>query len=151
MGQRNAVRTDSRNPKEEIEIDFSLPTLPPRIVRRQGQWLKGRSRHSGPGGGSGSVAQDLHSGSEIVRCAGVHDIPTAEWTVPAILAMQKNLPFFVDRQREGKWTLGQQAKQIDHPLPTKIKNPAAATHEGADAVVLIVSSDRWTRLDRARS
>jgi hypothetical protein len=65
--------------------------------------------------------------------------------------MQKNLPFFVDRQREGKWTLGQQANQIDHPLSTKIKNPPGAMHEGADAVVLIVSSDRWKRLDRARS
>ena len=90
---------------------------------------------------------------EVTLCEarGVHDILTAEWTVTAILAMQKDLPFFVDRQREGRWTLGQQAKQIDHPLPTKIKNPAAAMHEGADAVVLIVSSDRWTRLDRARS
>ena len=69
---------------------------------------------------------------------GVHDIPTAEWTVTAILAMQKNLSFLVDRQREGKWTLGQQANQIDHPLPTRIKNPAAPMHEVADAIVLIV-------------
>jgi hypothetical protein len=48
----------------------------------------------------------------------------------------------LDRQREGKWTLGQQANQIDPPLSTKIKNPAAAMHEVADAVVLIVSSER---------
>jgi phosphoglycerate dehydrogenase-like enzyme len=68
----------------------------------------------------------------------VHDIPTAEWTVTAILAMQKNLPFFVDRQREGKWTLGRQSNQIDHPSPTKIKNPAAPMHEVVDAVVLRV-------------
>jgi hypothetical protein len=150
MGQRNAVRTDSRNPKEEIEIDFSLPALPPRIVRRQRQWLKGRSPDSGPRAGVDMLGVFT---PEVTLCdaRGVNDIPTAEWTVPAILAMQKNLPFFVDRQREGKWTLGQQANQIDHPPSTKIKNPAAAMHEGADAVVLIVSSDRWKRLDRARS
>lgn len=38
---------------------------------------------------------------------GVHDIPTGEWTVTAILAMQKCLPFFADQQRQGKWALGQ--------------------------------------------
>ena len=54
----------------------------------------------------------------------------------------EELAIFVDRQREGKWTLGQQANQTDYPLRTKIKNPAAAMHEGADAVVLIVRSDR---------
>ena len=77
---------------------------------------------------------------EVTLCdaRGVHEIPTTEWTVTAILAMQKNMPFFVDRQREGKWTLGQQSNQIDRLLPTKIKNPAATMREVADALVLIV-------------
>jgi phosphoglycerate dehydrogenase-like enzyme len=52
--------------------------------------------------------------------------------------MQKSIPFFSDRQREGNWTVGQGSNQIDPPLPTKIKNPAAPMHEVADAVVLIV-------------
>lgn len=52
--------------------------------------------------------------------------------------MPKSIPFFSDRQREGNWTAGQESNQIDPPLPTKIKNPAAPMHEVADAVVLIV-------------
>jgi phosphoglycerate dehydrogenase-like enzyme len=117
MGQRNAVRTDSQNPKEEIEI-VSLPALPPKIVRRQGQWLRGIRVIQAP-----EAALDPLLGiftPEVTWCdaRGVHDIPTAEWTVTAILAMQKNLPFFVDRQREGTWTLGQ-AYQIDHPHPPR--------------------------------
>jgi phosphoglycerate dehydrogenase-like enzyme len=80
---------------------------------------------------------------EVTLCdaRGVHDIPTAEWAVTAILAMQKNMPFFVDRQREGKWTLGQQSNQVDR---TKNRSPAFSgatfvrigrtAHAGVEAV-----------------
>jgi phosphoglycerate dehydrogenase-like enzyme len=139
------------DPQEEIEIDFWVPALPPRIVRSQWRWLRGVRVIQAPWAGVDTLLGIFPPEITLCDARGVHDIPTAEWTVTAILAMQKNLPFFVDRQREGKWTLGQQSNQIDHPFPTKIKNPAAPMHEGADAVVLIVSSDRWTRLDRARS
>src|SRR5260370_4451649 len=126
------------DPKEEIEIDFWVPALPPRIVRRQWQWLRSVRVIQAPWAGVDTLLGIFPPEITLCDARGVHDIPTAEWTVTAILAMQKNLPFFVDRQREGKWTLRQQPNQIDHPLPTKIKNPAAPMHEAADAVVLIV-------------
>jgi phosphoglycerate dehydrogenase-like enzyme len=124
--------------KEEIEIDFWVPALPPRIVRRQWQCLRGVRAIQAPWAGVDTLLGIFPPEVTLCDARGVHDIPTAEWTVTAILAMQKNISFFVDRQREGKWTLGQQSNQIDHPLPTKIKNPAAHMHEVADAVVLIV-------------
>ena len=126
------------DPKEEIEIDFWVPALPPRTVRRQWPWLRGVRVIQAPWAGVDTLLGIFTPEVTLCDARGVHDIPTAEWTVTAILAMQKNLSFFVDRQREGKWTLGQQANQIDHPLPTRIKNPAAPMHEVADAVVLIV-------------
>jgi phosphoglycerate dehydrogenase-like enzyme len=126
------------DPKEEIEIDFWVPALPPRIVRRQWQSMRGVRVIQAPWAGVDTLLGIFPPEITLCDARGVHDIPTAEWTVTAILAMQKNVPFFVDRQREGKWTLGQQSNQIDYLLPTKIKNPAAPMHEVADAVVLIV-------------
>jgi len=126
------------DPKAEIEIDFWVPALPPRIVRRQWQWLRSVRVIQAPWAGVDTLLGIFPPEITLCDARGVHDIPTAEWTVTAILAMQKNLPFFADRQREGKWALGQQSNQIDHPLPTKIKNPATQMLEVADAMVLIV-------------
>src|SRR5579863_2858216 len=125
-------------PREELEVDFWVAAMPPRIVRRQWPHLKGVKVVQLPWAGVDTLLGVFPPEVTLCDARGVHDIPTAEWTVTAILAMQKCLPFFVDRQREGKWTLGQQSNQIDHPLPTRIKNPAAPMHEVADAVVLIV-------------
>lgn len=126
------------DPQAEIEIDFWVPALPPRIVRRQWQHLKGVRVIQAPWAGVDTLLKVLPRDVTLCDARGVHDIPTAEWTVTAILAMQKSLPFFVDRQRQGKWALGQQAQQIDHPLPTKIKNPPAPMRDIADSTVLIV-------------
>ena len=49
---------------------------------------------------------------------GVHDIPTAEWAVTAVLAMQKYLPFYVEMQKHGDWYKRSQAREIyrlSHP------------------------------------
>jgi phosphoglycerate dehydrogenase-like enzyme len=138
------------DPQQEIEIDIWVPALPSRIVKRQWAKLKGVR-----------VVQALWAGvdtllhlfpKEVIFCdaRGVHDIPTAEWAVTAILAMQKSLPFFTDQQRQGKWALGQQAQQIDHPVPTKIKNPAAPMHDIADSTVLIVGYGSIGRAVEAR-
>jgi phosphoglycerate dehydrogenase-like enzyme len=42
---------------------------------------------------------------EVTVCdaRGVHDIPTAEWALSAMLAVLKNFPLYADIQREGKW------------------------------------------------
>jgi phosphoglycerate dehydrogenase-like enzyme len=45
----------------------------------------------------------LPAGVRLCNGSGVHDGPVAEWVVAVILAMEKRLPHFVDRQREGRW------------------------------------------------
>jgi len=39
----------------------------------------------------------------ICNARGAHNVSTAEWTVGAILAMLKHIPFFLDVQRDGMW------------------------------------------------
>lgn len=126
------------DPEGEIEIDFWVPALRPRTVQRQWQHLKGVRVIQLPWAGVDTLLKAFPPNVTLCDARGVHDIPTAEWAVAAILAMQKCLLFFADMQRQGKWALGQQSQQIDHPTPTKIKNPAAPMKEVADAAVLIV-------------
>src|SRR3974377_817770 len=39
----------------------------------------------------------------ICNARGAHNIPTAEWTLSAILTMLKHFPLFLDIQRSGEW------------------------------------------------
>jgi phosphoglycerate dehydrogenase-like enzyme len=43
------------------------------------------------------------AGVTLCDARGVHDIPTAEWAVAAILAMQKYFPFYMELQRQEDW------------------------------------------------
>jgi phosphoglycerate dehydrogenase-like enzyme len=125
-------------PNREIDVDFWVPALPPRIVQRQWPHLKGVKVIQAPWAGVDGLLKVLPEEITLCDARGVHDIPTAEWAVTAILAMQKSLPFFVDQQRKCEWATGQQAQQIDTPQATKIKNPAAPMGEVADSTVLLI-------------
>jgi phosphoglycerate dehydrogenase-like enzyme len=79
---------------------------------------------------------------EVIFCdaRGVHDIPTAEWVITAIFAMQKYLPFYLELQREGSWARrieGQQFYLKTHRLAKPLL-PSALVDEVADSTVLIV-------------
>jgi phosphoglycerate dehydrogenase-like enzyme len=138
------------DPQGMIEVDFWVPALSPQIVQRQWQHLKGVRVIQAPWAGVDALVKLFPPGVTLCDARGVHDIPTAEWAVTAILAMQKCLPFFIDQQRRGEWAVGQQAQQIDAPAPAKIKNPAAPTREVADETVLIVGYGSIGRAIEAR-
>jgi len=135
-------------PREELEVDFWVAAMPPRIVRRQWPHLKGVKVVQLPWAGVDTLLGVFPPEVTLCDARGVHDIPTAEWTVTAILAMQKCLPFFMSMQLRGHWALGQQAQQIDHPeplkiqplkiKPLKIKDPPAPIRDLAGSTVLIV-------------
>jgi phosphoglycerate dehydrogenase-like enzyme len=55
----------------------------------------------------------LPSGVTLCDAQGVHDIPTAEWTVAVILAMQKRLPFYFGQQQLENWSGRREGEQID--------------------------------------
>src|SRR5579863_2222539 len=130
-------------PREELEVDFWVAAMPPRIVRRQWPHLKGVKVVQLPWAGVDTLLGVFPADVILCDARGVHDIPTAEWTVTAILAMQKCLPFFMSMQLRGHWALGQQAQQSDHPVPLKtqplrIKDPPAPIRDLAGSTVLIV-------------
>src|SRR3974390_3060587 len=126
-------------PAEDLQIDFWAAAMPPRILRQQWPHLKGVQVIPIPWAGVDTLLS-LGFPSSVTLCdaRGVHDIPTAEWAMTAILAVQKCLPFFMDMQRQGKWAVGQQAQQSDAAPTTKIKNPPAPIKDLAGSTVLIV-------------
>ena len=125
-------------PEGKLEVDFWVPALPPRIVERQWACLTGVRVVQIPWAGVDLLRHIFPLEVTLCDARGVHDIPTAEWAVASILAIEKCLPFFIHQQSVGAWAVGQQAHQIDAPPPTKIKNPPAPMKEVADATVLIV-------------
>lgn len=135
-------------PQADIEVDFWVAAMPPKILRRQWPHLKGVKVIQAPWAGVDTLLKLFPPGVTLCDARGVHDIPTAEWALAAILAMEKFLPLFIEMQRQGKWAAGQQAQQIDAPShakssaakssPTKIKNPPAPIHDVADSTALIV-------------
>ncbi len=130
-------------PQEDIAVDFWVAAMPPRILRRQWPHLKGVKVIQAPWAGVDTLLKLFPPGVTLCDARGVHDIPTAEWALAAILAMEKFLPLFIEMQRQGRWTAGQQAQLIDasSPIklsPTKIKDPPAPINDVADSTVLIL-------------
>ncbi len=126
------------SPQQQYAIDFWVAAMPPRILRRQWPHLTGVKVIQAPWAGVDTLLNLFPR--DVILCdgRGVHDVPTAEWAVAVILAMQKCLPFFLSMQSVGKWAQGQQAQQNDASLPTKIKDPPAPVGDLADTTVLIV-------------
>jgi phosphoglycerate dehydrogenase-like enzyme len=125
-------------PHTEVEFEFWIPFLSPQIVQSQWSHLKGVRVVQAPWAGVDSLRHIFPPGVTLCDARGVHDIPTAELAVTLILAMQKNLPFYVGLQTKGEWAGGQQKNQIDAPSKPKIKSPPVPMNEVADATVLIV-------------
>ena len=125
----------AEEPEGEIEVDFWIPGLPFNLAQRQWPHLKGVKVVQVPWAGVDAWLKFVPPGVTLCDARGVHDIPTAEWAVTAILAMQKYLPFFLRRQWQGAWAVGQQS-QIG--TRTQIKNPPAPIKDVADSTVLIV-------------
>lgn len=125
-------------PQQQYAVDFWVAAMPPRILRRQWPHLTGVKVIQAPWAGVDTLLNLFPRDFILCDGRGVHEIPTAEWAVAVILAMQKCLPFFITMQGAGKWAQGQQAQQNDASLPTKIKDPPAPIRDVADTTILIV-------------
>lgn len=127
-------------PASAIAIDFWVAPLSAATARAQWPFLRGVK-----------VVQSLYAGvdellkivpRDVTLCdaRGVHDIPTAEWAVSAVLSMQKYLPFYLELQRHHDWE-GREAAQEIYLLQAGKKpgrNMPALIDEVADATILIV-------------
>jgi len=137
-------------PQGEIEVDFWIPLSHPGLVPGQWPHIKGARVVQAPWAGVDLLR--LIFPPEVILCdaRGVHDIPTAEWAVAAVLAMQKYFPFYVEMQGHGDWTRRSQAREIYRLSHGEEENSPALVDEVADNTVLIVGYGSIGRAIEAR-
>jgi len=126
--------------QDDVEIDFWVSALSPATGRIQWPHLKGVQVVQALWAGVDSLLTFLPSGVTLCDARGVHDTPTAEWAVTAVLAMQKNLPFYVELKQRADWAAKDEAEQIYllSPDATPDANAPVLLDEIADKTILIV-------------
>lgn len=127
-------------PTSTIEIDFWIAPLSSATARAQWPYLRDVKVVQSLFAGVDALLKILPRDVTLCDARGVHDIPTAEWAVTAILAMQKYIPFYVDLQRRRDWNGKDEAEQIYllHPGTTPNINMPVLIEEVADSTILIV-------------
>jgi len=99
-------------PVEDLAVDFWIASLAPATSRRQWPHLQGVKAVQGLWAGVDALRPLVPADVTLCGARGVHDAPTAEWAVTAILAMQKYLPFYADLQRRADWAGKDRAEDI---------------------------------------
>jgi phosphoglycerate dehydrogenase-like enzyme len=127
-------------PAAETEVDFWVAPFFSSVARLQWPFLRGVKAVQSLTAGVDALLKIVPRDVTLCDARGVHDIPTAEWAVTAVLAMQKYLPFYGDLQRRRDWDGKDDAEKIyliqegthpGNPLPVLIE-------EIADKTILIV-------------
>jgi phosphoglycerate dehydrogenase-like enzyme len=125
---------------QELEIEFWIPPLSSKKVHRQWPYLRGVRVMQSVWAGVDSLLEFIPRGVTLCDAQGVHTIPTAEWALTAILAMQKYIPFYVELQRQRDWAGRKRAEEVYLLSEGAVKgiNMPVLTDEVADTTVLIV-------------
>lgn len=97
------VQVLPKAPSAPIEIDFWVAPLFPKDAQPVAPYLRGIKVVQSLLAGVDWVRNFVPPGAILCDAQGVHNVATSEWTVTAILAMTKFLPFYFDLQRAGKW------------------------------------------------
>ncbi|HYJ35188.1 MAG TPA: NAD(P)-dependent oxidoreductase [Rhizomicrobium sp.] len=127
-------------PDRDIAVDFWVAALEPPNQRKQWPRLKGVKAVQGLWAGVDSLRPIIPKNVTLCSARGVHDGPTAEWTVAAVLAMQKYLYFYSDLQAKADWA-GKSGAEDIYLLSEGAKrepNCPVLVAEVADKTVLIV-------------
>jgi len=128
------------SPTSTIEVDFWIAPLSSATARVQWPYLRGVKVVQSLFAGVDALLKILPRDVTLCDARGVHDIPTAEWAVSAVLAMQKYFPFYLELQRGHDWEGKNEAEKI-YLMQSGTKpglNMPALIDEVADATVLIV-------------
>jgi phosphoglycerate dehydrogenase-like enzyme len=127
-------------PAAKIAIDFWIPSLSPATSRRQWPYLKGVKVVQALWAGVDTVRAMIPRSVILCNARGVHDGPTAEWAVAAVLAMQKYLPFYIGLQQREDWDGKNKAEAIYLLSEGAIRDAASPVliEEISEKVVLIV-------------
>jgi phosphoglycerate dehydrogenase-like enzyme len=98
-------------PQRRINIEFWISPVSPRDTAQALPHLEGLKVVQSLYAGVDWLLQMLPPGLTLCDAQGLHNIPTAEWTVAAILAALKHFPFYFDLQRAGAWKRRREADQ----------------------------------------
>jgi len=127
-------------PQADIAVDFWVAAQAPASQRRQWPHLKGVRAVQGLWAGVDSLRPLIPMDVTLCSARGVHDGPTAEWAVTAMLAMQKYLPFYFGLQQRADWAGKDKAEDIYLLSEGARRDPdcPVLVEEAADKVVLIL-------------
>lgn len=124
----------------DVAVDFLIPPFQLSTLEQYLPHLQGLKVVQSLWAGVDSQIPLMPAGVTLCDARGVHDIPTSEWTVGAILAMQKYFPYYMELQRQENWAGRNGAEKLymeAHGL-TRGFHPPAVVDELANATVLIV-------------
>lgn len=92
------------HPDQTYEIDLWIPPPAPAIGQRIWPYLRGVRIILSLMAGTDWLIALAPTGVTICNAQDAHNIPTAEWTVTAILSMLKYFPWYHDLQRAADWS-----------------------------------------------
>jgi phosphoglycerate dehydrogenase-like enzyme len=87
----------------ELPLDFLLAPWNPRDAEAALARVRGVRVVQAFSAGVETLLPILPAGAVLCDARGLHDAPTAEWTVAAVLAALKHFPLYDGLQREGRW------------------------------------------------
>lgn len=91
------------HPEQTFEIDLWIPPPAPAIGQRIWPHLRGVRTILSLMAGTDWLIALAPTGVTICNAQDAHNIPTAEWTLTAILSMLKYFPWYIDMQRHADW------------------------------------------------
>ena len=98
----DALPTPHPVPVDEVEV-LVLPDWPQEVLEAVLPRMPRLRLVQTLSAGVDRVVPSIPEGVTLCDAAGVHDTPVAEWVAAAVLAAQKELPRFLDAQREARW------------------------------------------------
>jgi phosphoglycerate dehydrogenase-like enzyme len=92
-----------RKPEGTIDVEFWIAPVYPKEATQVFPHLRGVRVVQSLLAGVDWLQKLIPAGVTLCDGQGLHNIPTAEWVVSAILAQLKYFPFYTDLQRAGDW------------------------------------------------
>jgi len=98
-------------PQRTIQVEFWIAPVSPKEAAQALPHLQGLRVVQSLYAGVDWLLQMLPPGLILCDAQGLHNIPTAEWAVSAILAALKHFPFYFDLQRSRDWRRRREADE----------------------------------------
>lgn len=134
------VRVLPKTPSATVEIDFWAAPLFRKDAEPVAPYLRGIKVVQSLQAGVDWLRSFVPPGAVLCDAQGAHNVATSEWTVSAILAMTKFLPFYFDLQRARKWVSREAAEDNYRSIyrTNKRSYPPVLIEELAGKTVMIV-------------